>query len=241
MIHHCFVHDLSSIDENVESIQINEKEQQQYFIRHTTALHVQTCIDTSTLEATQLIENGENSSWSSEGIDTPQFYHGRRPRYRLFHINWKIKKNLKESTIRTWPLQARCHRMKQGNSQKIHPDKKRSNIKSSQTSPVNQKTRYRLNYIKQKMASCNPPKIGKKSNRSSQPLASRINDDISWLCNDTNVFDPINSYEKFKALDQRVVSKLDSFRSKMRLKSTGVDFLFKYTFERRKSCKTTYQ
>lgn len=84
IMRHSFVRGLSSIYENSETTHVDENEMDKWNNRYQSALP-----DPAPRHSVEDI--------ISPIDENPQFYQGKRPRYRLIHINWSFPKRLKHS------------------------------------------------------------------------------------------------------------------------------------------------
>lgn len=223
MIRHSFVNKLSSIDENVESTRIEEKEKHQWEIRHNAAMHLQ---DYDEISTDELSQSGQpKDSWTVRNVKSPQFYDGCKPKYCLFHRSWKRKIKIKgnePSEQLNMAIANDKQVLGQGNPTK-------NGISSKITPPYQEwsdtfyfessgRTRYRLNYLK-RFISC------KRCNRPSKPLAMKLNENTWGKCNDGKRVSPLRSDGKRKIWDDRIVSKISSSQDRARYKSLRIEKL----------------
>jgi hypothetical protein len=227
---------LSAIDEHAESTHIEEQEKQQWVIRHTTstALHLQQCDEkNSTVESNQSSQTNENENLNYE---PPQYYDGRKPRYRyrLFHIKWKRKIKIKCNEHKDWwkqnmnirndkRMQVRSNRSKQSASNKVSPAYDYNDPNGTYTIESSGRTRYRLKYFMH-IISCKVPTVtGKKSNRPSKPLAMKFDENIARECNEVKCVRSPRSDNKRKTWDFGILSKISAFQGRVQYKSLRVD------------------
>jgi len=96
MLRHSFVRGLSSISEYSESNDINDDEKVQWMKRHNSSNHAPKMLHSFNHLPFPCGEGMLESGVSRQQTvmnQIPQFSDGRRPRYRLIHIDWKWKKN----------------------------------------------------------------------------------------------------------------------------------------------------
>lgn len=94
MLRHSFVRGLSSISEQSESTDINDKEKVQWINRHNSGIHMPSHRGEGVPEPR---ESSEKTTISNPMNEFSPFYEGQRPRYRLIHINWKWTSTFKNS------------------------------------------------------------------------------------------------------------------------------------------------